>query len=215
MRVAWKMKSGMCLALCCLAATASSQQPINQGQPKQPRADREIRQTAATGEVGQGQDLNRVFAACLLAANKAEVELGQLAASRAESKEVKDFAQQMVKDHGEAVKKLEAIVGSQQPNDRRSQIEKQISDRCHQMVREELESKSGKEFDQCYIGSQIGGHVHMAAALDVLANETSGELQKIVKDAKPTVEKHLKHAKDLAKSSETHQARAGQAEQNR
>ena len=221
------------VAACCLAVDATAQQPIQQQQPgqqgqqygqqgnrgerraNQARDDRAVRQTSAVGEAGQGQDLDQIIAACLLNANKAEVELGQIAASRAESSDVKEFAQQMIKDHGEVVKKLENLVGSNQPNDRRSQIEKEIADRCHQMVRDELEGKSGKEFDHCYVGSQIAGHMKMAAALDVLSNQTSGELQKIVKDAKPTVDKHLKHVKDLAKSNESRQARGTTEEQTR
>ena len=36
---------------------------------------------------------------CLINANNAEVTLGNLATQRAQSKEVKEFAEEMVKDH--------------------------------------------------------------------------------------------------------------------
>lgn len=157
----------------------------------------------------QDQNLDKTFAACLLTANKGEVELGKLAAQRATDRDVKAFAEQMVKDHSQQVDKLQQFIGSE-PSDRRSQIDKQIAERCTQDLKKELESKSGKDFDACYIGAQIGGHMHMAAALAVLSDQTSGQFRDIVKDAQPTVDKHLDRAKKLMdqldKGSERRQA---------
>jgi putative membrane protein len=158
----------------------------------------------------QDQNLDRTLAACLLTANKGEVELGKLAAQRATDRDVKAFAEQMVSDHGKQVEKLQQFIGSQEPNDRRSQIDKQIAERCTQDLKKELEGKSGRDFDSCYVGSQIGGHMHMAAALAVLSDQTTGQLRDIVKDAQPTVDKHLDRAKKLMeqldKSGERRQA---------
>jgi putative membrane protein len=146
---------------------------------------------------GDDQNLDRVLGACLLSANKGEVEIGKLAQQRATDRDVKAFAEQMVKEHSKQVETLQQFVGSQQPTDRRSQIDKQIAERCTSDLKKELESKSGKDFDACYLGSQIGGHMHMSAALAVISSEASGELQKIAKDAQPTVDKHLDQAKKL------------------
>lgn len=158
----------------------------------------------------QEQNLDRVLAACLLTANKAEVELGKLATQRATDRDVKTFAELIVKDHSKQVETLQQFVGGQEPNDRRSQIDQQIAERCTENLKKELESKSGKDFDACYIGAQIGGHMHMAAALAVLSNETTGRLHDIVEDAQPTVDKHLDQAKTLMdqldKSSDRRQA---------
>jgi putative membrane protein len=158
----------------------------------------------------QEQNLDRVLAACLLTANKAEVELGKLATQRATDRDVKTFAQQMVKDHSKQVETLQEFIGGQEPNDRRSQIDQQIAERCTENLKKELDSKSGKDFDACYIGAQIGGHLHMVAALAVLSDQTTGRLHDIVKDAQPTVDKHLDQAKalmdQLDKSSDRRQA---------
>lgn len=78
-------------------------------------------------------------------------------------------------------------------------IEEKIKERCAQALREELQSKSGAEFDECYIGSQIAGHMHSLAALEVLSQESQGQLKQIADEAKPTVQKHLEHAKQIAK----------------
>jgi putative membrane protein len=157
--------------------------------------------TSGTAERGERNNregnLDRQLAACLLTKNKGEVELGKFASERAKDGDVKKFAEQMVKDHGKVVEKLEQIVGSQEPNDRRSQIGREIDEQCLASLKQELGNKSEKEFDACYVGSQISGHMQMAAALKVLSNHTSGQLKEIVQEARPTVDKHLEHAKKL------------------
>jgi len=81
--------------------------------------------------------------------------------------------------------------------DQLATIEQRINDRCNQALREELQRKSGSEFDECYIGSQIGGHMHMLAALEVIAQDAQGPLKQIASEARPTVQKHLDDAKQL------------------
>jgi len=91
-------------------------------------------------------------------------------------------------------------------------IEKKIQDQCLQAMREELQQKKGAEFDECFVGSQVGGHMQMVAALEVIGQETQGQLQQIAKQAQPKTQQHLEHAKQLAKqlkSSSTSQG--GQA----
>ena len=166
MSTAMQLKLGVAVALCCLVADASAQQRlIQRGERAGNRRSESsaITQTSGSAPEGQsGQTFNNQFAGCLLQANRGEVKLSKLAAERAESKDVKAFAEQMVKDHSAIVEKLERLVGNQQPKDRRSQIEKQINDRCLTMVQDELEGKSGKEFDACYVGTQIAGHMRNA-----------------------------------------------------
>src|SRR4051794_13432067 len=159
---------------------------------------------SANGE--RGPQLNYAIAACLLDHNKAEVELAKLAVEHAKNDEVKQFAEQMVKDHSQMVDNLQQFVGSHEPTDRRSQIDRKINERCAQSMRQELESKSGHEFDAAYVGSQIAGHMQMLAAVEVLSDETSGELQSMAKDARPIVEKHLKQARELMEKSAVRQA---------
>ncbi len=164
-------------------------------------------------------NVDRELAACLLQKNKAEVELGKIAADRANDKDVKDFAEKMIKDHKQVIEKLERVVGSNEPNDHRSEIERRINEQCLSNLKKELNDKSGREFDACYMGSQLAGHMEMTAALEVLSKETSGELRDIVNDAQPKVEKHLSEAKEimkqLDKSSSQHQASRERSDSHR
>lgn len=76
-------------------------------------------------------------------------------------------------------------------------IEQKINERCRQALKEELQQKSGAEFDECYVGSQIAGHMHMLAALEVIGQESQGQLKQVADEARPAVQKHLEHAKQL------------------
>jgi putative membrane protein len=183
------------------------------------RADGNQRQIARGERGDREENLNRQLAACLLTKNKGEVELGKYVEGRAKDSEVKEFAAQMVNDHSEVVAKLERIVGSDMPSDRRSEIAKEIDEQCLESLKKELGDKSAGEFDACYVGSQIAGHMQMAAALKVLSKHATGELRDVITEAQPTVDKHLKHAKELMnkleKSDQNAQASKDRSETNR
>ncbi|HEY2883050.1 MAG TPA: DUF4142 domain-containing protein [Pirellulales bacterium] len=51
------------------------------------------------------------LASCLIVANEGEIALGKLAESRAKDKDVKQFAEQMVKDHTDFMQQLEKFAG--------------------------------------------------------------------------------------------------------
>jgi predicted outer membrane protein len=79
------------------------------------------------------------------------------------------------------------------------QIDRQINERCLQMARDELQQKSGAEFDKCYVGMAIGAHSKALAALEVIGKQTQGTLAQVAQQAQPTVQQHLDHAKQLMK----------------
>ncbi len=79
------------------------------------------------------------------------------------------------------------------------QIDRQINERCLQMARDELQQKSGVEFDKCYVGNAIGAHAHALAALEVIGKQRQGQLGQVAQQAQPTVQHHLDHAKQLMK----------------
>jgi predicted outer membrane protein len=92
-----------------------------------------------------------------------------------------------------------------------AQIEKQIGERQKQAMLDELQQKSGAEFDKCYVGSQVLAHMQSLAALDVISQQ-QGELAQVAQQAQPTVQQHLDHAKQLAKQLEGGSQARSQAE---
>jgi predicted outer membrane protein len=95
------------------------------------------------------------------------------------------------------------------------QIERQINDRCLQMAKEELQQKSGAEFDKCYVGNAIGMHAHALAALEVIGKQTQGTLAQVAQQAQPGVQQHLDHAKQLMKQLEGQSSATAQRDTNR
>jgi predicted outer membrane protein len=82
------------------------------------------------------------------------------------------------------------------------QIERQIGERCLQMAKDELQQKSGAEFDKCFVGNAIGEHMHALAALEVIGQQTQGQLAQVAQQAQPHVKQHLEQAKLLMKQLE-------------
>lgn len=86
-----------------------------QNQANQRNQAGQIGQAGQAGQAGQqhrGQgssDMNTVIASCLLLGNQEEVALAQLAAERAESEQVKQFAQMLIEDHQQAIQKLQPL----------------------------------------------------------------------------------------------------------
>jgi predicted outer membrane protein len=221
---------------------------------------------------GQTQEVDQFFAGCLLAHNKAEVELSQLAQQQSQNPEVKKFAEQMIKDHSKMIQQLQplasaqgeragglsqrntsdatsatnslgtsstdaaqstpgrapalpgspgadntiaqsGVTGESSSTTSRSaggsaavqqitSIEQKIKEQCKQSAKEELQQKSGAEFDKCYIGNAISAHMQAVAALEVLGQQSQGQLAQVAQQAQPTVQKHLDHAKQLMKELE-------------
>jgi predicted outer membrane protein len=217
-------------------------------QPGQREYTAEFRGTQTTGAVSP--EIERYLLNCLLIKNQAEVEISEFAQQQAQNPEVKQFAQMLIRDHQQAVQKLQQLAGpqgadrtsqtpgarsqfdtqqttatterpGQSPNQRAIQtqnqsltaerqggqsgalneliaLDRQITDRATEMVREELQAKSGPDFDQCFVAAQIGSHTHMLAALEVIDQKAQGQLKQVIQEAQPKVQQHLDHAKQLA-----------------
>jgi len=123
----------------------------------------------------------------------AEVQMGQLAASKASSADVKAFGQMMVDDHSKANEELKGLAGQKNvtlpanlPADAKAAM-------AH------LEKLSGDAFDKAYMQHMVMDHKK-----DVAAFEHEAKMGKDA-DAKawaaktlPTLQKHLQRAEELA-----------------
>lgn len=136
-------------------------------------------------------------------AGMAEVQLGQLAAERASSPDVKNFAQMMVRDHSKAGDELKRTVSG-----RDVQLPAQLDEK-HRDKLEKLRQLQGAEFDREYMQTMVDGHEDVVDLLGDRANEASkpsgdgarAALETAVNDwaAKtlPTVQQHLRQAREI------------------
>jgi predicted outer membrane protein len=202
--------------------------------------------------------LSRHLATGLLLENQEEIALAQFAKEHLKSDDAKKFADMLIKDHQDAVSKLQRIVpqqmtvffrgaeeggeaASDEQGQRRSTVgqpgqsgqipptagaggqygqpggqgapdvmtafQQKVAEECFTLTRKELSEHEGAEFDQCYVGSQIGSHIAMLAKLKAAQQFASPELQPIIQESQQVTEQHLDKAKELAKAWQQEQQR--------
>ena len=181
--------------------------------------------TSATAEkmLGNRPDVDLFLIPCLIDANQAEVALGTLAEQRAQSGEVKSFAQEMVKDHTvleNQARQLQATLTKQMhpQNPGKTpvaatlfEIHTKIAQACLASAERGLEKQSAADFDRVYIGMQVGAHQRVADTLAVFKEYAqSPQLKQAIADASQIVNQHLERAqklwKDVEQPQQPHQA---------
>jgi putative membrane protein len=122
-------------------------------------------------------------------AGTAEVEFGKLAATKASTDSVKQFANQMVKDHTEANDKLKKLAEA-----KGLQLNTELSDK-HKKTLAKLEKLSGDKFDKEYMTAQREDH-KKAVSLFKKQSEKGNDpdLKNFAATTLPTLENHKKEA---------------------
>jgi putative membrane protein len=125
----------------------------------------------------------------------AEVEIGKLAAEKASSDQVKQFAQKMVDDHNKANEELKSIASS------KSIALPTEPDSKHKATVDKLSKLSGEAFDRAFAKDMVSDH---KKAVSAFRNESKSgkdpEIKAFAAKTLPTLEGHLKQAEDLNKS---------------
>ena len=151
----------------------------------------------------QGTDTS--FAAQAALANMAEIQFGHLAVKKAQSADVKKFAQMMIDDHVKAQKELaDAASGAG------VQWPKQLDDK-HKQIHQRLSSLNGDRFDREYMKAMVDGHRDVEAVLAGRADSSNARpsnakgdetlaanVNKWAAKTLPTVRAHLKDAEQVS-----------------
>lgn len=128
-------------------------------------------------------------------ANINEIAAAKIALNKAQSSEVKAFAQKMVDDHGAALTKVQTTAqqkGVTLPTE---------PDAMHKTMAAQLEKQSGDAFDKMYMeNAGTKDHEMVLAKLKSDASMIKDADVKALADAHtPVVEQHLKSAQQLTK----------------
>ena len=118
--------------------------------------------TLTQGEMHGASGDARHFAQTIAMHNTAEIQLGQLAAERAQNTEVKQFAQMMVRDHTKAGNELKQAVSGQNVDLTARQM-----DQKHEMLMARLRTLRGAEFDREYMKAMVDGHNEVSRLLQM------------------------------------------------
>jgi putative membrane protein len=125
-----------------------------------------------------------------------EVELGQLAQTKASNPEVRDFGAMMVKDHSAANDKLKALAASKQVSlpDSPSMMQKASKTKLNMM--------SGDSFDKSYVKGMIEDHKQDIKEFQKEASEgKDSDARAFASAILPTLQKHLEKIQAIAASA--------------
>jgi putative membrane protein len=128
-----------------------------------------------------------------------DVTAGKQALSKASNKEVKAFAENMVRDH-EAVNKLaldlvKKLNVTPEDNDSSKGLSKQAADKSA-----ELSKLSGAAFDKAYVANEIAFHKAVNGALEtqLIPSANNTELKSLLQTGLKIFQGHEQHAEHIA-----------------
>jgi putative membrane protein len=136
---------------------------------------------------------DRTFVRAVALGGLAEVDLAKLAAQKASNDAVKEFAQRMIKDHGEANDRLASLAkanGISLPDQFDSE---------QRSMRDRLQQAGKTEFDHAYIRGQITNHQQTVQLLIYqIGSGENDDLKAFASDTLPIVLDHLRMAQSIA-----------------
>jgi putative membrane protein len=162
------------VALCATVALACGERTTTTEETRTTESGAPATTTPAeSGQTAAGQPASvsaedRQFVEEMSRDNMAEVELGRLAAGRAASSEVKQFAQTMVDDHTKANAELKQVA---------SQLNITLPgdiDQQHRDLTDRLSKLKGAEFDREYMKAMAEGHQQVVTELQAHAQPSAG-----------------------------------------
>jgi putative membrane protein len=141
------------------------------------------------------------IAAIVVTANQVDIDAGELAKSRSNNTQVKEFAQRMITDHSgvnkSAVELVTKLKVKPEENDTSNSLKAGGADTIKR-----LKALKGKDFDKAYVDNEVAYHQTVLDALDntLIPNASNGELKALLVKVRPAFVAHLDHAKHIQAS---------------
>ena len=132
-------------------------------------------------------------------AGQIDISAGKQALSKASNKDVKAFAQDMVRDH-EAVNKqaldlVKKLNVTPEDNDTSKTLSKNAADKLA-----ELNKLNGAAYDKAYIANEVAYHKAVNSALEttLIPNANNAELKNLLQTGLKIFQGHQQHAEHVA-----------------
>jgi len=154
------MLAGMILLAGCNQNQKTSANPAAQdlGPASQPDAETAQNTAPANGNSpavpGQVSTGTQTFAQDIALENMFEVQVGQVAAMRSQSPDIKEYARQMVDTHTQILNRLKQLIAKASP-DYKPPMQ---LDQFHQALLDDLQAANAEQFDPRFIAQQIDQH---------------------------------------------------------
>jgi putative membrane protein len=147
---------------------------------------------------------DKAFARKAAEGGMAEVKLGQLAQDKGQSEAVKDFGKRMVQDHSQANDQLKQAVSS-----KNIALPEQLSAK-DQATYDQLSKLDGAAFDRAYARDMVEDHrMDIAEFKQEAANGKDESIKGFASQTLPTLEDHLKLARQMMQSVSSSTSKSG------
>jgi putative membrane protein len=155
------------------------------------------------GAAGSGSVDPATFVTKAAQGGLTEVAVSKAAAASSQDPKVKQFAEQMVRDHSKANDELASLAKS-----KGLQVPTSL-DAQHQAIVQKLSNKKGPEFDAAYGKQMKEDHAKTVALFQAATRTSDPELAAFAKKTLPTLSEHKQMAGELPGAM--HSARAGKS----
>jgi len=138
------------------------------------------------------------IAAIMVTANQVDIDAGKLAKSKAQSKDVKEFAQLMITDHSGVNKSATELVQKLHVTPQASPTSESLQQGGDQNLAA-LKKLTGAAFDKAYVDHEVAYHEAVLQAVDktLIPSAQNAELKALLVKVRPAFVAHLDHAKQL------------------
>jgi putative membrane protein len=170
--------------------------------------------TGASDITSKLSDEDRQFVQKASVSNQMEVSLANLAEDKAQNDDVKQYAEELARDHEAANRELQASLGggdattAQQPGggvshgnaDAQGKVPPEM-----QQTQQKLESTSGAAFDRAYLDAMVKHHQQDIQEFERAAKSDTAQIRAFAERTLPTLRKHLERAQQLQSSQGANQ----------
>jgi putative membrane protein len=134
-------------------------------------------------------------------AGNVDIETGKLAVEKAHDKQVKDFAELMVRDHTAVNEKAAALAKKLGVTPEETDTSKSLKADGDKVIAK-LKTLEGAEFDKAYVDNEVTYHDAVIGVLKktLVPNTKNAELKSLLESAAPIFDAHLEHARAIQTS---------------
>ena len=120
---------------------------------------------------------------------------------QSKTKEVQDFAQQMITDHSAVNKQAAALAQKLGVKPEDSDTSRSLKQGAAEATNK-LKGLKGAQFDQAYIDHEVAYHQQVLDAIDkvLIPSAQNAELKALIVKVRPAIATHLEHARHLQAS---------------
>jgi putative membrane protein len=141
------------------------------------------------------------IAGIVVTANQIDIDAGKLAKAQSKTKQVQDFAQQMITDHTAVNKQAAALAQKLGVKPEDSDTSRSLKQAAAEATKK-LKGLKGAQFDQAYIENEVAYHQQVLDAIDkvLIPSAQNAELKALIVKVRPAIATHLEHAKHIQAS---------------